>query len=211
MGIQERKQRERERRYQQILIAAKKLFIAKGFTKTTMEDIANEAELSPGTIYLYFKNKNELYASLTLRILKYLHLRLDQVKSEDSNDLAGKIDLLKDALYDVYRFDPHMISNLLQILSGNNLDQITQSLSNELNGLSKLSLKKIASIFPVHDTKADHNGYSPENLAQVVWALFSGAILFEGKQISNPEGENNLRNLLDIGFNLIYRGISSTV
>ena len=67
MGIQERKQRERERRRQQIIVAAKRVFSERGFSKTTMEDIAREAELSPGTLYLYFKNKDELYASLSLR------------------------------------------------------------------------------------------------------------------------------------------------
>ncbi len=67
MGIQERKQRERERRRQQIIVAAKRVFSEKGYSKSTMEDIAKEAELSPGTLYLYFKNKDELYASLSLR------------------------------------------------------------------------------------------------------------------------------------------------
>jgi len=55
MGIQERKKREKERRRQQIMIAAKRVFSVKGYSKATMEDIAKEAELSPGTLYLYFK------------------------------------------------------------------------------------------------------------------------------------------------------------
>jgi AcrR family transcriptional regulator len=69
MGIKERKEREKERRRQQIMVAAKRVFSIKNFNKATMEDIAREAELSPGTIYLYFKNKEELFASLSLRIL----------------------------------------------------------------------------------------------------------------------------------------------
>ena len=80
MGIQERKRRERERRRQQIIVAAKRIFSVKGFSKTTIEDIAREAELSPGTLYLYFKNKDELYASLSLRILQYMNIRLEDVK-----------------------------------------------------------------------------------------------------------------------------------
>ena len=56
MGIQERKEREKERRRQQIIVAAKRVFSAKGFSKATMEDIAREVELSPGTLYIYFKN-----------------------------------------------------------------------------------------------------------------------------------------------------------
>ena len=52
MGIQERKEREGERRCQQIIVADRRVFSVKGFNKATMEDIAGEAELSPGTIYI---------------------------------------------------------------------------------------------------------------------------------------------------------------
>ena len=79
MGIQERKERERDRRRQQIMIAATRVFSEKDFNKATMEDIAKEAELSPGTLYLYFKNKDELFASLSLRILHYMNIRLQHV------------------------------------------------------------------------------------------------------------------------------------
>jgi AcrR family transcriptional regulator len=41
MGIRERKEREKERRRQQIMVAAKKVFTDKGFSKATMDDIAN--------------------------------------------------------------------------------------------------------------------------------------------------------------------------
>jgi AcrR family transcriptional regulator len=43
MGIEERKERERERRRQQIMVAAKRVFSEKGFSKTTMEDISRDA------------------------------------------------------------------------------------------------------------------------------------------------------------------------
>ena len=82
MGIKERKERERERRRQQIIVAAKRVFSEKGFNRATMEDIAQEAELSAGTLYLYFKNKDELYASMSLRILHYLLIRLEHLNSD---------------------------------------------------------------------------------------------------------------------------------
>ena len=91
MGIQERKEREKERRRQQIMVAAKRVFVEKGFAGATMEDIAREAELSAGTLYLYFKNKNELYASLTLRVLQYLNIRLEHLKNDTDTDLRSKI------------------------------------------------------------------------------------------------------------------------
>jgi len=69
----------------------------KGFNKSTMEDIAGEAELSPGTLYLYFKNKEELHASLTLRILRYLHIRVGHVNKEAVLTPEQKVEKLIEA------------------------------------------------------------------------------------------------------------------
>jgi AcrR family transcriptional regulator len=64
MGISERKEREKEAMRDTILEAAKKLFLDKGFEKTSIRNIADEIEYSPGTIYLYFRDKNELLLHL---------------------------------------------------------------------------------------------------------------------------------------------------
>lgn len=60
MGISDRKEREKEEMKTKILEAAKKLFLDKGFEKTSIRNIADLIEYSPGTIYLYFKDKNDL-------------------------------------------------------------------------------------------------------------------------------------------------------
>jgi len=62
------KVRRREREYlahrEEILLAAAKVFAAKGFFLTTMSDIAREAEFGTGTLYKYFRSKEELYFTL---------------------------------------------------------------------------------------------------------------------------------------------------
>ncbi|MVM39334.1 TetR family transcriptional regulator [Spirosoma sp. HMF3257] len=67
MGIVERKEREREEMRQLILDGAQKLFLANGFEKVSIRNIADEIEYSPATIYLYFKDKNELLFGLHQR------------------------------------------------------------------------------------------------------------------------------------------------
>jgi len=64
MGILERKEREREEMRRLILEAAQKLFLANGYEKVSIRNIADEIEYSPATIYLYFKDKNELFFAL---------------------------------------------------------------------------------------------------------------------------------------------------
>jgi TetR/AcrR family transcriptional regulator len=67
MGIAERREREREQRRNDIVDAAERVFFAKGWTGATMDDVAEEAELSKATLYLYFKNKEDLYAAIVAR------------------------------------------------------------------------------------------------------------------------------------------------
>jgi TetR/AcrR family transcriptional regulator len=59
-----RKEREYLAHREEILLAAEKVFAAKGFFPTTMSDIAREAEFGTGTLYKYFKSKEDLYFTL---------------------------------------------------------------------------------------------------------------------------------------------------
>ena len=59
-----RKVREHLTRRKEILLAAEKLFAAKGFFPTTMSEIAQEAQFGTGTLYNYFKSKEDLYFTL---------------------------------------------------------------------------------------------------------------------------------------------------
>lgn len=60
----DRKVRERLTHRKEILLAAEKLFAAKGFFPTTMSEIAQEAQFGTGTLYKYFKSKEDLYFTL---------------------------------------------------------------------------------------------------------------------------------------------------
>jgi AcrR family transcriptional regulator len=59
-----RKEREYLAHRGEILSAAEKVFAAKGFFSTTMSDIAREAEFGTGSLYKYFKSKEDLYFTL---------------------------------------------------------------------------------------------------------------------------------------------------
>jgi len=63
-----RRRREREQRYQTILAAAEKLFAQKGYHQASMEEIADLSEVSVGTVYFYFKNKEDLIVHMLEKI-----------------------------------------------------------------------------------------------------------------------------------------------
>ncbi len=72
MGIAERREREKQQRRNGILDAAEKLFFAKGMNNATMDEVAEAAELSKGTLYLYFRNKEDLFFGIAGRALSLL-------------------------------------------------------------------------------------------------------------------------------------------
>jgi AcrR family transcriptional regulator len=60
MGIAERQKRQKENLRKEIFDAASELFAQEGYANVSMRKIAERIEYSPTTIYLYFKDKNEL-------------------------------------------------------------------------------------------------------------------------------------------------------
>ena len=207
MGIQERKEREKERRRQQIMVAAKRVFSDKGVNKATMEDIAQEAELSPGTLYLYFKNKEELYASLSLRILQYLLIRVEHVNDDKEANPQEKLTALMDAMYDVYEFDPLIIINMFHLQSSETLRNLSPQLMEEIKTLSRKSLGSIAKIFEKGVEQGLFYDRHPVALADTFWAMFSGVVLWLTSKKLIDEQKDYLKQTLELAFEIFGRGI----
>ena len=210
MGIKERKEREKERRRQQIIVAAKRVFSEKGYTRTTIEDIAHEAELSPGTLYLYFKNKEELFASLSLRILQYLLIRLKEVDIDTVKGTEYKLDPLKKVLLDVYAFDPDALINLFHLQSSETLKNLSETLLVELNALTRKAISSLAAIFEGGiKNGAFQRTHSPIVLADILWSLFSGVIVWEASKKAVDGKKDFLEQTLSTAFEIFEIGISS--
>ena len=208
MGIQERKRRERKRRRRQIMVAAKEVFSIKGFTKTTMEDIAREAELSPGTLYLYFKNKDELYASLSVEILEHLYGQLKRVYVKASQSPQRRIDLLKQTLFEVYEFDPLILVSLFHLQSSDILRNLSPPMLAHIRDLSQKTIGIIAAIFEEGVEGQVFIEKPPQDLSDVMWGLFSGVVLWEeSKRIINDRTEP-VHPAFDTAFEIFSRGIA---
>jgi AcrR family transcriptional regulator len=84
MGIAERREIDKERMRGRILEAAMKLFLKEGFERVTIRAIAKAIEYSPATIYLYFKDKNEiLFALQTIGFEKLYKKQQDVLTIKD--------------------------------------------------------------------------------------------------------------------------------
>lgn len=72
MSTAQRRAREKAQRRREILKAARQEFFERGFHHPTVDDVAARAEVSKGTIYLYFVSKEEILAHLLLEGLDLL-------------------------------------------------------------------------------------------------------------------------------------------
>jgi len=100
--LEKRIKREKLRRTEEILGAAQKVMLEKGYNGATMDDIAAEAGLTKPTVYQYFKTKDELFVQLVEPLIQSLafkleaiHILLDEKKYDQGRKIIGDV-------FDVY-------------------------------------------------------------------------------------------------------------
>ena len=89
MGVSERKEREKLEMQKLILDAARELFMKDGYENVSIRKIAEKIEYSPGTIYLYYKNKSEIF--FVLCFLAFDSFYEEQKKTDNITDPIQKL------------------------------------------------------------------------------------------------------------------------
>jgi AcrR family transcriptional regulator len=79
-----RRERKKQETRANILMAAKTLFLDKGYYQTTVEDIAEMADISKPTLFNYFTSKSALLADMSMEIEQSLIYELDEIRSQYS-------------------------------------------------------------------------------------------------------------------------------
>lgn len=91
-----------EQRRSELLGAARELFIAKGVTKTSMDEITRSAGVSKGLAYVYFRSKDDLIAALQSDFSLQLATELE-LAIAGQQDWGAKLDACVRASFDFYR------------------------------------------------------------------------------------------------------------
>ncbi len=177
MGTEERKAREKERRRNQIIDAAESVIFSKGLEQSTMDEIAEEAELSKGTLYLYFKNKNELYLAITQRGSDILNSRFAKVFSGDHDHTGIElIRLIGETYLDFVRNNPNYFKAFMYYESLSNVEELQESefaQHCEENRKEALNFMIRALQVGMQDGTID-DSYDPKELAIVIWSSTRG-------------------------------------
>jgi len=85
MGSKQRREREKEELRQEILDAARELFVQEGYENVSMRRIAEKIEYSPTTIYLYFDDKVSLLYAICEETFARLAKRMETI-AKDADD-----------------------------------------------------------------------------------------------------------------------------
>lgn len=180
MGTSERKAREQEARRELILRAAKATFAEKGLAAATIDDVAQRAELAKGTIYLYFKSKEQMFAALKAEGLTRLAARF-QAAVDPALPADQNMRRICDAYVRFYREEPDYYWVLYfdtRYMDKDRADEVVEA-------LKPLGMRCIRIVADVIQRGIDDGVFSPSvdalQAASVAWAASSGIIFVFGQ------------------------------
>ncbi len=172
MGINERKEREKEERREEIISAAEKVFFEKGLQIATMDEIAEKAELGKSTLYLYYKSKEDLYLAVLMRGSDILYEMFHEVVSTGEPTMK-LISNVGDAYYQFFK----QRRNYFRMFHFFENPQIHRQVSEEMMGLCSTNNGRIWTLLVETIQRGMDEGVIQKNLnpMQVAVMLWSNS------------------------------------
>jgi AcrR family transcriptional regulator len=207
MSTQERKIKEKENRKQQILNAAEAIMEENGLNGLSIDLIAQYTQLAKGTIYLYFRSKEEILSILTIKARELL---LNEFKKIAIKEITP-IEKLKLIIIENYQFFKRhsLYYDLISLYEANHNVVETEEMYKSSNEISK-----IVAYIVLQGQKENliDNTYNPYELTMNLWAMTVGVLqLFKvrGALISEKFGITE-QNLLDNYMSIFLKGIKQS-
>jgi len=207
VGLEERRKREKENRKNAILKAARKLFFDKGFRNVTVESIAKKAELSKGSVYLYFKSKEEIYTQILLGDIDKFHKVIANLMQEGQSSsvmLMGLANIYADFFMNDRELFRIMMNYMLNIDHMNLPEEIDHLIVKATNK----TIDIIEEIFMIGIRSGEFPPYIDlRQKRNAIWGLLNGTIslhLFTGTE---EKREERIRSTIQTGLNTFLRGM----
>lgn len=216
MGINERKEKEKEIRRSDIIEAAERIFFSKGYDLATMDDVAKEAEFSKRTIYVYFNSKEQIYFEIMIRGYKLLigSLKADLQNKKTKNDAIEKIKQMSATLYKFSCDYPEYFNAIMEYENGE-LDfqnGIPDKSREECYALGEEILEQLTGALKNGIAEGIiRNDLNVVKTALVLWSCMVGVFNTakkKGKYIQNYH-ETTPEELVSAAFQLLIRSIQT--
>jgi len=209
MGITERREREKVARRAAILDAARHVFFSKGLPAATVDEIAQRAELSKGTLYLYFRTKEEIYISLLHDgidvLVEYFRKALSARSAADT-----QIRRLKDAYYRFYVENREYFTLLFLYFHTDLRGKASPSLLESCEIKAVGCLQIIADLIEKGIRDGIFRPCDPWQIVLVGWTSFNGIIMLseQGDQHAS-KFKFDIKTLLDLSTELLIKGLKA--
>jgi len=209
MGILERKEREKEHRKEEILDAAKKVFFEKDLATATVDEIAEAAELSKGTLYLYYKSKEDMYLGVMMRGMEELYKEFERIELSTASTVKKLIEL--GSIYKEYFIEHRKFFRMIHFLQA---PQFHKQVSEEMKQNCDLEGQRLWNVINNILQNGVKEGvlrpnFNPMELAVILWSNMNGLLL----RIDN-EGETwkkrfniDLEHTLEVANTLLFESI----
>jgi AcrR family transcriptional regulator len=209
LGLEERRNREKERRREAILKSARRDFMKKGFKSVTVDSIAQRAQLSKGAIYLYFKSKEEIYAQVLIRDIEKFHDRVADIFH--GGDTASEVLVRFAQIYTEFFLNER---ELFRILMTFMVQPNPQNISEQINDHIIRTTNKTIGIIEKIFQNGIENGEFPgcrdiRQCRNALWGLLNGIIalhLFTGREETREE---RIRSTITGGLDIFLRGLTT--
>ena len=211
MGINDRRNREKQSRNEEIIKVATQLFAKKGFQSCTMDMIAEKAELSKGVIYAHFKSKAELLYAVMEPLLQKYYREVDDIVNGNNNvKETADIKLIK--LFDYYYNNFIKDPSSYQILMFYDASIIEPAFtSKRLARLKKMMRLNLKSLEKLLQAGVDHKIFKPLNpksVSTIIWNMVLGIFQFEQNRIFSGK-KSYIKEDLNQALDMILFGIKS--
>jgi len=207
LGLEERRKRERENRKNAILKAARKLFLEKGFKTVTVESIARKAELSKGSIYLYYNSKEEIYTQILLSDIDKFHNHIADLLQNPSNASEALV-RLADIYVDFFLNERELFRILMTFMLHTTDMNLPQDLNKQIIKTTNRTIGIIEEIFNYGIERGEFPAtINVRQNRNAIWGMLNGVIslyLFIGNETKRAEV---IHSTIRAGLNTYIRGI----
>ena len=188
-----------DERRSQILTAAEGVFTKKGFDEARMDDIAEKTGLSKGTLYLYFKGKDDLIMAILDRMFQGEFRQLEALQKEQGSaaEAIGKLtDMICKDIVGMLRLIP-IIYNFLALAFRN------RHVQRELKVYVNRYLNILAPIIQRGIDSGEFRPVDARDVAVAGGAIIEGTLLLWAYDNSAVDPEHHIRS----GMQLLLAGI----
>lgn len=187
-----------------IITAAREVFLSRGVSRTTLEHIATQANVTRGAIYWHFKNKTEIFQAIREQVLLPLIDRMDDSLTLDGNDdpltqikksLCQTIDDLNDNIemretYEIIMIKCEYVEDFSEVLQ-QILENCSSILEKLVLGYQRAQAQNLLACT-----------LSPLALAQDTHLFFSGLLHMWVKDADGSRFRNQAKSLIESHINL---------